>query len=398
MEATKSEKMNWKALAILSFGHLITDVNQGSLPVLLPFFKDALNLSYTAAGVILLFGNMTSSVIQPAFGYASDRRPMGWLLPIAPVMACLGMALTGFINNYWLLLISVMFCGMGVASFHPEAFKTASFFTGAKKATGMSLFVVGGNFGSALGPIIALLLVSSFGLKGTAGLFVPGIVMGIVLILNLSWLMAPVQTDFKQKSTGKHVPLTRKEIVPLSLIITIVALRSWTQLGLVSYIPFYYITYLKGDPLYAGKLLTTFLLAGAFGNLVGSPIADRWQYKPFLSLTLILVSPLLFFFYRTQGILSFIIIAALGMVLLSNFGVTVVMAQAILPQRLGMASGLMAGFAIGTGGAAVTLLGTIADHWGVPMALKAILVLPLLAFLLSLFVGYPRQRAAQHEV
>jgi MFS transporter, FSR family, fosmidomycin resistance protein len=397
MEATKSEKMNWRALAILSFGHLITDVNQGSLPVLLPFFKDALNLSYTAAGVILLFGNMTSSVIQPAFGYVSDRRPLGWLLPIAPVMACLGMALTGFINNYWLLLISVMFCGMGVASFHPEAFKTASFFTGAKKATGMSLFVVGGNFGSALGPIIALLLVSSFGLKGTAGLLVPGIVMGTVLISNLSWLTAPVRTDFKQKSHGNDAPLTRKEIVPLSLIITIVALRSWTQLGLVSYIPFYYITYLKGDPLYAGKLLTTFLLAGAFGNLVGSPIADRWQYKPFLSLTLILVSPLLFFFYRTQGILSFIIIAALGMVLLSNFGVTVVMAQAILPQRLGMASGLMAGFAIGTGGAAVTILGTIADHWGVPMALKAILVLPLLAFLLSLFVGYPRQRAAQHE-
>jgi FSR family fosmidomycin resistance protein-like MFS transporter len=395
MEAIKSEKMNWRALAILSIGHLITDVNQGSLPVLLPFFKDALNLSYTAAGVILLFGNMTSSVIQPAFGYVSDRRPLGWLLPIAPVMACLGMALTGFINNYWLLLISVMFCGMGVASFHPEAFKTASFFTGAKKATGMSLFVVGGNFGSALGPIIALLLVSSFGLKGTAGLLVPGIVMGTVLISNLSWLTAPVRTDFKQKSHGNDAPLTRKEIVPLSLIITIVALRSWTQLGLVSYIPFYYITYLKGDPLYAGKLLTTFLLAGAFGNLVGSPIADRWQYKPFLSLTLILVSPLLFFFYRTQGILSFIIIAALGMVLLSNFGVTVVMAQAILPQRLGMASGLMAGFAIGTGGAAVTLLGTIADHWGVPMALKAILVLPLLAFLLSLFVGYPRQRAAQ---
>ena len=397
MDAIKSEKMNWRALAILSFGHLITDVNQGALPALLPFFKDALNLSYTTAGVILLFGNMTSSVIQPAFGYVSDRRPLGWLLPISPVVACLGMALTGFISNYWLLLISVMFYGMGVASFHPEAFKTASFFTGEKKATGMSLFSVGGNFGGALGPIFALLLVASFGLKGTAGLLAPGIVMGAVLISNLSWLTAPVQTDFKRKSGGKHARLTRKEIVALTLVVTIVALRSWTQLGLVSYIPFYYINYLKGDPLYAGKLITTFLLGGAFGNLVGSPIADRWQYKPFLSVTLILVSPLLFFFYRAEGILSFIIIAAVGMVLLSNFGVTVVMAQAILPQRLGMASGLMAGFAIGTGGAAVTLLGTIADHWSVPIALKVILLLPLIAFLLSLFIGYPRQKAPQDE-
>ena len=387
----KSEQLSWKALAILSFGHLITDVNQGALPALLPFFKDALNLSYTMAGIILLFGNVASSVIQPAFGYVSDRRPLGWLLPVAPVVACFGMALTGFIHNYWLLVILVTFYGVGVASFHPEGFKTASFFTGEKKATGMSLFMVGGNFGSALGPIFALFLVSSFGLRGTAGLVVPGIVMGMILMANLSWLTGPVQTDFKRKIDRNHARLTRKEIVPLFLIVAIVTLRSWAQLGLVSYIPFYYINYLKGDPLHAGKLVTTFLLAGAFGNLIGSPIADRWHYKPFLSLTLVLVSPLLFLFYRAEGILSFIIIAVAGMVLLSNFGVTIVIAQAALPRRLGMASGLMAGFAIGTGGAAVTLLGTIADRWSVPTALNTILVLPLIAFLLSLFIEHPRQ-------
>jgi FSR family fosmidomycin resistance protein-like MFS transporter len=283
---------------------------------------------------------------------------------------------------------------VGVASFHPEGFKTASFFTGEKKATGMSLFMVGGNFGSALGPIFALFLVSSFGLKGTAGLFAPGLVMGTILMSNLSWLTGPVQADFKKKSDRNHARLTRKEIVSLFLIVATVTLRSWTQFGLVSYIPFYYINYLKGDPLHAGKLVTTFLLAGAFGNLIGSPIADRWQYKPFLFLTLVLVSPLLFLFYRAEGILSFIIIAVTGMVLLSNFGVTIVMAQAVLPQRLGMASGLMAGFAIGTGGAAVTLLGTIADHWSVPVALNTILILPLIASLLSLFIDYPRNKAA----
>ncbi len=394
MDAIKSDRLNLRALAILSFGHLITDVNQGALPALLPLFKDALDLSYTMAGVILLFGNVASSVIQPVFGYVSDRRPLGWLLPVAPIVACFGMALTGFIHNYWLLVILVTFYGVGVASFHPEGFKTASFFTGEKKATGMSLFMVGGNLGSAVGPVFALFLVSSFGLKGTAGLVVPGIVMGTILMSNLSWLTGPVQTDFKKKSGGDHARLTRKEIGSLVLIVAIVTLRSWTQLGLVSYIPFYYINYLKGDPLYAGKLVTTLLLAGAFGNLIGSPIADRWQYKPFLTLTLFLVSPLLFLFYRAQGIQSFIIIAVLGMVLLSNFGVTIVMAQAALPRRLGMASGLMAGFAIGTGGAAVTLLGTIADHWSVPMALNTILVLPLIASFLSLFIEHPLHKAA----
>ena len=143
-------KLNKKALAVLSAAHLVTDINQGALPVLLPIFKEALNLSYTMSGVILLSANLTSSVIQPAFGHLSDRRPMGWFLPLAPLIACLGLSLTGLVSNYPLLLICVMISGIGVASFHPEGFKTAYYFTGDKKATGMSIFAVGGNFGIAI--------------------------------------------------------------------------------------------------------------------------------------------------------------------------------------------------------------------------------------------------------
>src|SRR4030042_2178945 len=112
--------MNKKALALLSIGHLVTDLNQGALPALLPYFKESLNLSYTMAGVILLFSNLTSSVIQPVFGYFSDRHPKGWILPLAPFVACLGMAVTGFISVYPLLILAVMVSGFGIASFHPE--------------------------------------------------------------------------------------------------------------------------------------------------------------------------------------------------------------------------------------------------------------------------------------
>ena len=170
----KNVKMNWKALAILSIVHLITDVNQGALPALLPFFKESLNLSYTMAGGILLFGNLTSSVIQPFFGYLSDKRSLGWLLYAGPFIACLGMAATGLMPSYLLLVICVIICGFGVASYHPEGFKTAYFFTGEKKATGMSIFTVGGNLGIALGPILSLFLVTIYGLKGTIGPGRPG--------------------------------------------------------------------------------------------------------------------------------------------------------------------------------------------------------------------------------
>jgi MFS transporter, FSR family, fosmidomycin resistance protein len=385
-------KMNWKALTTLSVAHLITDVNQGALPALLPYFKEALTLSYTTAGVILLFSNLTSSVIQPAFGYLSDKRPIGWLLPIAPVIACLGMSFTGWVPNYSLLILCVVIGGLGVASFHPEGFKTASFFTGENKATGMSIFAVGGNFGIALGPVFALTLVTAFGIRGTLGLIVPGILMGVILLFSLSWLTTPIHAAFTRTKKEVKPTLTRKEWIPLFLLIATVTVRSWVQLGLVSYIPFYYITYLKGDPLYAGKLVSTFLMAGALGTLLGSPLADRWGHRKFLSVSLILMFPLLILFYNTEGPFLFIVLAISGMVLVSSFGITVVMAQAIIPQRLGMASGLMVGFAIGAGGVGVTLLGTIADHWGVPMALKTIFVLPLIGFVLSLFIQYPPKK------
>ncbi len=382
-------KMNKKALAILSAGHLITDINQGALPALLPFFKEAMGLSYTLAGIILLFGNLASSVIQPAFGYVSDRRPMQWLLPLAPFIACLGMSVTGFIPNYFLLLICVIVSSVGIASFHPEGFKTAHFFTGDKKATGMSIFAVGGGLGFAIGPIFVITLITSFGLKGTLGMIVPGILITIILFLNILWLTNPIHSAFKQAKKEAKTPLSKSQKRTLLLLIGLVTVRSWAQSGLVSYIPFYYIDYLKGNPLYAGKLVSTFLMAGALGSLIGAPMADRWGHKKFLLTTLILSFPLLLLFYNSSGLTAFILLAISGMVLISTFALTTVMAQALLPQHLGMVSGLMVGFAIGAGGIGITLLGTIADTWGVPMALKVIFAMPLIAFGLGLLVKYP---------
>jgi FSR family fosmidomycin resistance protein-like MFS transporter len=382
-------KKNIKALAILSATHLVTDLNQGALPVLLPFFKEALNLSYTMAGVILMCGNLTSSVIQPAFGYISDRRHMGWLLPLAPCIASLGMSITGFMPSYFSLLLCVVISGIGVASFHPEGFKIAHFFTGEKKATGMSIFYVGGNLGISLGPICALTLITYFGLKGTLGMALPGISMGIILLLSISWLTTPVRTAFT-KWKGERSPLSKKDISFLILLISVVIMRSWVHFGLVTYIPFFYIDYLKGDPLYAGKLVSTYLMAGILGTIAGSPLADRWGHKKFLSTTLLLTTPFLILFYNTEGSIIFVILAVSGMMLSSTFTVTIVMAQGLLPSHLGMVSGLMIGFAIGAGGIGVTLLGTIADHWGIPMCLKVIMLLPSIASLLSLFLPSPK--------
>ena len=146
----------------------------------------------------------------------------------------------------------------------------------------MSIFAVGGNLGIALGPMVAITLVTFFGLKGTMGLIVPGILIAIVLLLNMSMLSSTVESAHKEATKKLRRPLTKDQKMSFSLLVSIATLRAWTQFGMATYIPFYYINYLKGNPLYAGKLVSTFLMAGALGTLLGAPLADRWGHKKFL--------------------------------------------------------------------------------------------------------------------
>ncbi|RPH90608.1 MAG: MFS transporter [Desulfobacteraceae bacterium] len=362
----------------------MTDISQGALPALLPFLKEALGLSYTAAGLVLLVSNLTSSIIQPLFGLISDRRPKPFLIPLGILMAAVGISFSGLAPNYPALLLLVIFCGLGVAAFHPEGFKTAHFFIGAKKATGMSLFAVGGNFGFALGPFTLLFLVTHFSLKGTLFYLLPGLLMVVATIYFLSTFR---YTDAHEGNRTK--PLAQNggsSYGILTLLILVVTMRSWIQMGLVSYIPFYYINYLKGDPLLAGKMVTTFLISGTLGTLVGAPLADRWGHQRFLTTTWVAMVPLMILFFQVQGWGTFLVLGLAGFVLVSSFSVTVVMAQDLLPGRLGMASGLMVGFAIGTGGQGVRLLGLVADSWGVPAALHLLGYMPLIGLVLCLFL------------
>jgi FSR family fosmidomycin resistance protein-like MFS transporter len=202
----------------------------------------------------------------------------------------------------------------------------------------------------------------------------------------------PVEFAHREgKKVGK-TPLSKNQKISFSLLVIIATIRAWIQFGMATYIPFYYINYLKGNPLYAGKLVSTFLLSGVLGTVIGAPLADRWGHKQILLVSLILPFPFLLLFYYSSGLMTFIFLGIAGMVLISTFALTTVMGQALLPQNLGMASGLMVGFTISAAGVGVTLLGVIADTWGVPVAIKAIFVLPIIAFSLALLVKYPLEK------
>jgi FSR family fosmidomycin resistance protein-like MFS transporter len=385
-----SNRFNLKVLLLLSSGHLVTDIYQGALPVILPFLKAKLMLSYTATGAILLVGTLTSSIIQPLFGYISDRREKPLLLPLGCLCAALGFSMLALPSSFSLVLPLVVLSGLGIASYHPEGFRTAHFFTGKRKVTGMSIFSVGGNLGFAIGPLLALFVVQSLGFERLPVMLAPALLF--VPAILLSWrtiaiprAAAPDAGSARQDGAGKA------QWFSLFVLVCIVVMRSWIQVGLLTYIPFYIIDALRGDALQAGTLVTTFLTGGAVGTLAGAPLADRWGHKRYLVLSLFLSSLLMPLFFVTEGFLLFAVLGLLGMILISTFSVTIVMAQHLIPQGLGVASGLMAGFAIGTGGICVTLLGVVADHLGVYAALQSIMALPVIGLLLALVLPYRQE-------
>lgn len=378
---------NLKILLVLSFGHLATDICQSALPAILPFLQTKLLLSYTMLGTILLASNITSSVIQPLFGYMSDQKEKAFFLPFGCVCAGLGLSFVSMPDHYVLVLLLVIVSGLGIASYHPEGFKTARFFTGDKMATGLAVFTVGGNIGLALGPITALFIITYFGLD-----YLPLImVFSVIFLFLLLWTrQSLVQARPVPVSKGTApAPIPKGAYFSVGLTVATVIMRSWTHFGLMTYIPLYYINYLKGDPIYAGTLVSVFLVGGAVGTLAGAPLADRWGHKRYLILSLALTSALFPLIFVTHDIMLFVSLGAIGMALISSFTVTMVMAQEMLPRNLGIASGLMAGFAIGTGGIGVTILGMIADHFGLPVAFKSIMLLPVIGLLISFFIRYP---------
>ena len=382
-------KPDMRLLGLLALGHMVIDINQGSLAVILPFIKDALRLSYTATGAIVLMANITSSIIQPLFGYLADRTARRWLLPLSVFLSSLGLAFTGLAPSYEVVLALVMITGFGVAAYHPEGYRTATAVAGDRKATGVSIFSTGGNIGIALGPPLITALLTAFGMPGSLGMLVPGVLVGFLLLAVLPMLSAPAPAAARAQATREHAETM---VGAMSLLILVVAIRSWTQLGFTTFLPFYWKEVLHGDPRLVGTLLAVFLGSGVVGTLVAGPIADRVGVRRYVVSVFLLAVPLAVAFLFATGVFVFVLLALLGFVLVSTFTVSVVLGQAYLPRNPGMASGLIVGFAIGAGGVGATALGWVADHWGLTRALWISALMPLAGFLVALALPEPKSR------
>ncbi len=381
---------------LMGFGHLVTEFSGGALPMLLPALKTDFHLSYTAISVIVQVATLSATLTQPLFGIWSDRISSRWLLSIGCFLSALGLAVVGWAGSFALILLGVLINGLGTAAFHPEASKQA-FLAGnqGKTTLSLSIFSAGGSIGYGLGPLAATLLLASAGRRGIAAMLLPAIIAALLLQFSQPALARfNSRPEARTRNTSPeqgHDP--RATWFILALLVMFVIFRSWINYGVTTFIPLYYVNYLKGDTAYAGIWLTVFLLAGALGTLAGAPLAEQLGKKATLGLSFLALIPPFILFPYASGAWSLALAGWAGFALLLSTAIVIVYAQEVLPHRVGLAASLVMGFGVGMGSLGTLLMGRIADLSGVPaaLAIMAMLVPPALLVILLL----PSEKSAR---
>jgi MFS transporter, FSR family, fosmidomycin resistance protein len=367
-------------MAVLSTGHGAVDFSGGALPALLPFLVDKFDLSYTLAAVVILASALSGSLIQPVFGLWSDRRGAVWLLPAGVLIGGLGIALAAASPSYWLVVLFVIMSGLGTAAYHPEGSKFAAYVSGRRRASGMSLFSIGGNLGYGLGAVATTPIVIALGLKGGLLLVVPALAVAALIFVVTPYLLAFVpDRESREAGAGRNQPRA------LVLLLGVVAFRSLAWFGLVTFVPLWEVS-LGHSKSYGNHVLSLMLLVGGIGTLAAGPLADRIGLRTVLLGTNAVSGPLILVFVLVGGIPGAIALAGVGAAVIGSFGITMVMSQEYLPRQIGLASGLSIGFSIGLGGVAAVILGAVADSVDLRTSFYVCAAAPVVATALTMLL------------
>lgn len=369
-----------KALYTYSGTHFLNDlVTTGMIPALVVMYKEAFSLTYTESTLIVLVSYLTSSISQPLFGMISDRKPRVWFFALGLFLSVAGLALTGIAPNLFWLLFFIGISGLGSGIFHPEASRGTHFAAGNKKGLAQSIFQVGGNAGQAFGPLMIPLFLVYTGIEGLIWLLPIAFLSLFLTVPLLKWMKTSVQNYQVKK---KELP-GENHIWGSILLIVVILLRSWCQVGVVIFLPFY----LSHLTLQQSEILNfIFVGAGALGTFFGGVLADKIGMKRLMVSSMMIATPFALLFPHVEGWLMVIVLLLFGFSVLSSFSVSVIYMQMLLPKNLALASGLSIGFGIGAGGIGSVLLGGVSDLIGVSTVFTILSVLPLIGAILAIFL------------
>lgn len=377
--------VNRPGIALTSAAHVVDDIYQGCIPALLPFLVVERHYSYAAISGLTLAATVLSSVAQPVFGWWTDRSPRRWMIAVGIGTAAVGVALSGLFDSYSITWAVIALSGLGVAAFHPEAARAARHAAGDSNRA-MSVFALGGNVGFALGTLVATPVLLAAGLRGTALLVVPGLLMVALLAARLNrTLDGP--TGARRR---RRLPSGVDDWSAFRRLTAVVITRSVLFFGLTSFLAVYFIHELGSTTAVGGAALTTFLASGALGTLLGGWLADRFGRLTSIRWGLAIIAPALAGLLLAPNVaVAFVFVAVTGVATFMPFSVFVVLGQDYLPNRIGTASGVTVGLAVSVGGLFTPLFGWIADASSLTTAFWLLAVLPLVGFALSLAMRPP---------
>ncbi|WP_426767570.1 MFS transporter [Erwinia aphidicola] len=368
-------------LGAISVAHLLNDMIQSLILAIYPLLQSDFSLSFVQIGMITLTYQVTASLLQPLIGYYTDKHPQPWSLPIGMGFTLSGLVLLAMANNFPMVLVAAALVGTGSSVFHPESSRVARMASGGRHGLAQSLFQVGGNLGSSLGPLLAALIIAPYG-RGNVAWFSLAALLAIVVLLQIGRWYQTQHRASKSHAQSAVSPLPRRQVVlAISILLVLIFSKYFYLTSLSSYYTFY-LMHKFGLTVQSAQLhLFAFLFAVAAGTVIGGPIGDRIGRKRVIWVSILGVAPFTLLLPHANlwwtGALSVVI----GFILASAFSAILVYAQELMPGRIGMVSGLFFGFAFGMGGLGAAVLGLVADHSSIDVVYQICAYLPLLGIL-----------------
>lgn len=380
--AAAPEKTTWLVLAAISLCHMFNDVMQSLLAAIYPLLKAEFSLKFWQIGMLTLAFQGTASLLQPAVGLVTDKRPMPMSLPLGMLSSLIGLIALSRAESYPVLVTGAMLIGFGSAVFHPEASRVARMASGGRYGTAQSFFQVGGNAGSALGPLLAAFIVVPNG-RGSILWFTLMAMLGILVLARVGqWYGNYVRASAARRAPVKAHSLSKKRVrVAIGLLALLTFSKNIYTASISSYYTFFLIKKFGLTEQQSQLMLFLFLAAMAAGVVLGGPLGDRFRPLTVIWISILGVLPFTLMLPHAGLVGTGILTVIIGIVLASAFPAIVVFAQELVPGRVGLIAGIFFGFAFGMGGIAAAVLGVIADHRGVEYVYQLCAWMPLIGLL-----------------
>ncbi|KIC02903.1 Fosmidomycin resistance protein [Flavobacterium sp. JRM] len=378
------QKTVYSVLFSIAFAHLLNDLMQAVIPATYPILKDNFNLNFTQVGLITFVFQLTASLLQPFIGFYTDKKPMPYSLVFGMIFTISGLCLLSVSNAFWMLLVAVGLVGVGSSIFHPEASRVAFLGSGGKRGLAQSIFQLGGNAGSAIGPLLVALVVAPYGQSHVVWFVIAGI-LGIIILSRIAvWYENHMNLRAAKKIGAEEttIPLSNKKItISIIVLLFLIFSKFFYMASMSSYFTFYLIDKFGMSIQDSQFYLFVFLASVAAGTLIGGPLGDRFGRKYIIWISILGAAPFTLLLPYANLFWTGVLAVIIGVVIASAFSAILVFAQELKPGKVGMISGLFFGFAFGMGGLGSAILGYVADQTTIEYVFKISSYLPLIGVL-----------------